>query len=83
MTARAPTVDGMKIARRMELGMVLVLLAAGLGIAGAGAIAGLVGAELPERLGMALGVAGMALGWVKVAVAAALVVGVARAREDG
>ena len=83
MTAWGRIVVAMNTVRRIELAAVLALVVCGLGLAAAGAIAGLAGARLPAAVEGALSAAGAVLGWARVAVAAALVYGVARARENG
>ena len=57
------------------------MIAAGLGTACAGAIAGAAGVELPAGVGGALSYATDMLGWLRLVILALLVVGVMRARE--
>lgn len=83
MTVREPNLVGMNVARRIEVGLILALVAGGFAIAAAGTVAAFAGVGMPAGVGAALGMVGTVLGWAKVLVAAALVVGVARSREDG
>ena len=65
----------------MTLGAALALVAGGLAVAVAGAIAAMAGLMLPGGVGAALSTAGEALSWLRLVVVAASVLGVLRARE--
>jgi hypothetical protein len=72
----------MSLVRRIEIGGMLGLVAAGLALAVAGTVAAALGAELPRGLAGALASAGEILGWARWVVVAALVYGVVKIREN-
>ena len=82
MTEPACTVRGMRFARRVEIGALAVLAVLAAGTATMGAAAGTLGFEVPSGLESVLGSAAATLGWMRLVVAAMLVYGVMRVRED-
>lgn len=82
MTDPARTVAGMRFARRVEIGALAVLAVLAAGSAAIGAAAGTLGIEAPSGLDSVLGSAAAVLGWARLLVAATLVYGVVRVRED-
>lgn len=82
MTEPSRTVPGMRFARRVEVGALAVLAVLAVGTAVIGATAGALGFEVPSGLDSVLGSAATMLGWLRLLVAATLVYGVVRVRED-
>lgn len=79
MTPSRPNVAGVNAVRRIEIGGILVLAAAGMLL---GAVAPLVGFQLPAAAMRALANAQDVLGWLRMALVAVLIFRVARAREE-
>ncbi|TMC51415.1 MAG: hypothetical protein E6J20_16070 [Chloroflexi bacterium] len=72
----------MSTARRMQTAGVLVLVAASLGIAGAGSVLAGMGFQLPEGLSTTVSAAQDALWWSRLGVFLPLAYAVVRVRED-
>ena len=72
----------MSFARRMQIGGVLALVAAGLLVAGLGSILGVLGLDLPRGMDRALSSVGDALSLIRVLLVLGLAVAVARVREN-
>jgi hypothetical protein len=82
MTAMKASLLLVNTTRRVELGLVLGMVAGGLGLAAAGAVASVAGVQLPAGVAGALAVAGAVLGWGRILIAAAVLYGVVTAAED-
>jgi hypothetical protein len=82
MMALTRTVRGMRFARRVEVGALAALAVLAAGAAAIGAAGGTLGLELPSALDSVLGSAAAMLGWVRLLLAATLIYGVVRVRED-
>ena len=81
MTALVVSLPGMSIGRRVTVGAVLTLVAGGVTVAAAGAIAAMAGMSLPEGIGGALSSSADVLGWLRVIIVAAAVLTVLRSGD--
>jgi hypothetical protein len=72
----------MSIVRRIEVVGILVLVVAGLAMAGVGSALGMAGVQPPREVSAVLSAGGDVLGWLRLAVVVLLGYGVVRAREN-